>query len=145
MPKAKKTNNSATKDIISLVDVTVREIMRKLEMDVDIDASFDEENDFYGVDIQSEDHSGLLIGKQGDTLNSLQRVLAHIIKQKTGEWVRVVVNVADWREKQTRRVEDLADRASERAIQSGQSQALYNLTTEERRLLHMRLANTEDI
>ena len=57
---------------------------------------YDKENEAYIVGIDAGDETGLLIGKKGETLSSIQTVLGILFKQKTGEWNRVVVNVGDY-------------------------------------------------
>lgn len=103
------------------------------------------EEDIYYVDIKPSDVSGLLIGKQGQTLQSIQTILNSLYKQKTSEWARIVVNVADWKEKEEQRLFDLADQAAQRTIETGEPQHLYNLSAAQRRIVHMALSERTDI
>ena len=68
-----------------------------------------------------------------------------IVQKKLGEWIRVVVDVGDWREKQEQRVKDLAYQIVEKAIETGQPQPIYNLTPSQRRVVHMALADNKDV
>ncbi len=107
--------------------------------------SEDKENAVYKVDIKSEDETGLLIGRRGETLIAIQTVLSMMVKEKTGEWVRIVVNVGDYREKQEDYLGSLAKQAAERAKETGEPQALYNLPADQRRLIHMALSEDPDV
>jgi spoIIIJ-associated protein len=105
----------------------------------------DKKNDALLVNIESEEEAGLLIGNRGNTVLSLQTVLSLILRQKYGEWKRVIVNVADWREKESARLQDMADSVAERAVQSGEEQPIYNLTPAQRREIHLKLAERKDV
>ena len=109
------------------------------------DISFDQENDALLVNIDAGDETGLLIGKRGETLTSLQTILGIILKQKIGEWKRVVVNVGDYREKEEDYLKNLGLSAAERARETGEDQPLYNLKPGQRRIIHLTLANEKGI
>jgi spoIIIJ-associated protein len=107
--------------------------------------SEDKDNDSFIVDIDAKDESGLLIGKRGETINSMQMILGMIFRQKTGGWKRILVNVADWRDKQETRLKELALQAAQRVRETGEEEQLYNLTPGQRRTIHLFLANEEDV
>lgn len=99
----------------------------------------------YKVEIDPGESAGLLIGAHGATLSAIQSFLTIAIKQKTGEWVRLSMDVAGWGKKQNERLIELARSASERAKQTGEPQKLYNLTSSQRRIIHMALAEDKEI
>jgi spoIIIJ-associated protein len=86
-----------------------------------------------------------LIGKKGDTLLSIQTVLGVLLKQKIGEWKKIVVNVGDYREKEEDYLKNLAATTAERAKTTGNPQNLYNLKAWQRRVVHMALAEDKEI
>lgn len=105
----------------------------------------DIENDALVVNILGETESGLLIGSRGRTLSSLQTILGLIFRQRTGNWKRILVNVSGWREKEEERLKKLAEDTAERALTSGETQNLYNLTPAQRRIVHMTLSENSEI
>jgi spoIIIJ-associated protein len=107
--------------------------------------SYNKENEAFNVDIEAEDATGLLIGKKGETLSSLQVILGILFKQKVGEWNNVIVNVGDYREKEEDYLKNLATSAAERAKETGESQNLYNLKPWQRRVIHLVLKEDTDI
>lgn len=110
-----------------------------------VEVSFDQENDAFSVSIDAADETGLLIGRKGETLASLQTILGIILKQKIGEWKRVIVNVGDYREKEEDYLRNLGLSAAERARETGEDQFLYNLKPGQRRIIHLTLANESGI
>jgi spoIIIJ-associated protein len=106
---------------------------------------YDKENEAFVVEIDAGDETGLLIGKKGETLSSIQTVLGLLLKQKTGEWNRVVVNVGDYREKEEDYLNNLAASTAQRAKETGEPQNLYNLKPWQRRVIHLALSEDKDI
>lgn len=100
----------------------------------------DKENQTFIVEIDAGEETGLLIGRRGETLNSIQSVLGMMLRQKFEEWSRVVVNVGDWREKQEDYLKGIAEQAATKAKETGEPQAIYNLSPAERRIIHLTLS-----
>ena len=105
----------------------------------------DKDSDTILINIITEEEAGLLIGSRGDTLNSLQTIIGMIFYKKFGEWKRIIVNISDWRERQEERMRDLANQTAQRAIETGDSQSLYNLNASQRRIIHMALSENKDV
>lgn len=137
----KKTDN----DNISLIKKVTTDLLTLLGTSSECEVIYDKENDTYLINIDAKNDAGLLIGKKGETLNALQVVINQIIRQKKGEWVRVVVDVADFREKEEGRMLELASQTATRVRETGEPQNLYNLTPSQRRVVHMTLAEEKDL
>lgn len=105
----------------------------------------DEENKVLTVNVETQDETGLLIGRRGDTLNALQMVLGIITKQQTGEWTRVEVNVGDYRQKQEDYLKNLAKETAQKVKETGEEQPIYNLTPAQRRVVHLKLSTDETV
>ena len=136
MAKAKKDDKKVLKEVAS-------ELLKLMGVNVEIEVEEDKENEALLVNIKSDEEAGLLIGNRGRTINSIQIILGMIYRQKTGEWKRI--NVADWREKEQTRLESLAEITSQRALDTGEPQSLYNLTSAQRRIVHMSLSENNQI
>jgi spoIIIJ-associated protein len=110
-----------------------------------IGVDYDKGQEVYIVNVEAPDETGLLIGKKGETLSSLQTVLGVLLKSKVGEWNRVIVNVGDYREKEEEYLRNLATSTADRAKETGQPQNLYNLKPWQRRIIHMTLSEDKDL
>ena len=55
------------------------------------------------------------------------------------------MNVADWREKEQGRLQNLAEITAERVKETGESQSLYNLTSAQRRIVHLELSKNKNV
>jgi spoIIIJ-associated protein len=109
------------------------------------EVSFDKDNDAFVVNVNSGDETGLLIGRKGETLSGIQMMLGVILKAKTGEWSRVLVDVGDYREKEEDYLKNLAEGAATRAKETGEPQPLYNLKPGQRRIIHLFLADDNGV
>jgi spoIIIJ-associated protein len=93
------------------------------------------------VVIKDEKNSGLIIGKDGQTLASLQYIANRIVAKKWPEKVRVQLDTGDYREKQNGILRDQAMFLAEKAKHSGKPQSTKPLTSYHRRLIHLALKN----
>jgi spoIIIJ-associated protein len=107
--------------------------------------SEDAKNEALRIEIEADEERGLLIGRHGETLKALQTIVGMMIYQKTGEWTRVLVDIGDWREKQEQQIRELAIQTAQRARETGTPQFLFNLTPAERRIIHLELAEKDDV
>lgn len=130
-------------DDTKIVQNSTEELLQKLEITSSVSVNTDETGAFR-VNIDTEE-TGLLIGHHGKTLESLQLVLGIIISKKLGRWVKVYVNVGDYREKREEALMHVAQRAAERALMLHRSVELTRLTPAERRIIHLTLSGDERI
>lgn len=92
------------------------------------------------IDLTGED-SGLLIGRQGQTLQSLQFLVNVIVRQKFGESVRVVLDVEHYRQRRESSLRDMAAKVASRVAQTGRSITLEPMTPADRRIIHTSLSD----
>lgn len=133
------------KEKTEILKEVVNELFSLMATDVKSSVNFNESDAIFTVEIDAGDATGLLIGKRGETLLSIQNILSVLFKQKTGEWSKIVVNVGDYRQKEEEYLKDLANTTAQRAIETGTAQNLYNLKAWQRRVVHMVLADNKDV
>jgi len=133
------------KKVSVVVEETAKELLSLMGSNASIAVEEDKVNEAVLVKINAGEETGLLIGKHGETLYSLQTIIGMVVQKKLGEWIRIVVDVGDWREKQDERLKSLAYQIVEKTIESGQPQPIYNLTAGQRRVVHLALAESKDV
>jgi spoIIIJ-associated protein len=82
---------------------------------------------------------GVLIGRRGEKLASLQHLVNLIVAKREGQWNRIAVDVENYRGRREDQLRDVADRAAKRVIQSGKIIQLEPMPALERRIVHMAL------
>ncbi len=128
---------------IDQVKQITEELLSKLEVVGQASVDTDETGAFR-VHIETEE-TGLLIGFHGKTLESFQIILGIIVSKQLGQWVRVYVNVGDYREKREETLMIMAQRAAERALSLNRPVELPHLSASERRVVHLTLSGDERV
>lgn len=120
----------------------LQELTDKLLTLLSIDGSVvvTSEGDVHIVTIDSPESSGLLIGAHGATLGAIQSFLSMAMRARTGEWVKLSVDIAGWKAKHEEYLVSLAKQAADRAKSTGEPQYLYNLNPAQRRVIHTALS-----
>jgi spoIIIJ-associated protein len=91
------------------------------------------------VEGADEEAMGLLIGRRGETLRSLQFMVNLLVSRKVQKWPQVVVDVGNYRQRRQESLEGLARRMAERVRQSGRPLMLEPMGAYERRIVHLAL------
>jgi len=86
-----------------------------------------------------------LIGFRGKNLAAVQTVLSLMIKSRLGEWLRVLLDVNNYREEQKTRLESMVNNFAEKVLETGKPVALANMSSYERRICHMASVKFEGI
>lgn len=109
---------------------------------------FDYDINVNGNDINVElkgNDSSKLIGYRGETLNSIQIVMSTIANKNVMGKVRIILDIAGYREKRKKVLEDLADKISKTVIKTGKTIMLEPMPAYERKIIHTRLQNNEKV
>lgn len=104
-----------------------------------------EDKNRYKVEIDDEENSGLLIGKEGQTLSALQYLVNRILALKFSEPVRVRLDAGDYRQRQEENLRKTARDLAKRAKTSKKPQTTKPLSSYHRRIVHMALQDDKDI
>ena len=95
--------------------------------------------------ISSGDNSGLLIGREGQTLASFQYLANRIVAKHFGVAVRVQLDTGDYRERQDEKLRDIALHLAEKAKTLGKPQSTRPLSSYHRRVVHLALQEDTEI
>jgi spoIIIJ-associated protein len=95
--------------------------------------------------ISSGDNSGLLIGREGQTLASFQYLANRIVAKMFGVAVRVQLDTGDYRERQDEKLRDIALHLAEKAKTMGKPQSTRPLSSYHRRVVHLVLQEDDEI
>jgi spoIIIJ-associated protein len=120
-----------------------RGLLDRMGFPAEVTVNFREEGRV-GLDIES-DGSGILIGKQGKTLEALQFIVNLAAGRMGGDSTRFVLDTQDYRSRRERSLIRMANQVAEQVRRSRESQLLEPLNPFERRLIHTSLARYGDI
>jgi len=86
-----------------------------------------------------------LIGFKGRNLASIQLILSLMVKNKLGEWVRILLDVNNYRQEQKERLEGMVEGLAKKVLATGEPVVMANMSSYERRMCHMVAANIDGI
>ncbi len=125
---------------------TSKNVVATLIKDIDDKAEINTEvyDERVNVTIDSDD-SGLLIGKEGQCLASLEYIAARIISKELDSYIRIQIEVGDYKSRQAERLHDFALSLADRVMATGKSASTKQLTAYQRRIIHMALQDMPEI
>ncbi len=124
----------------------IENVLKLLELSSDQFSVTISEDGSISVSIQlPEDQTGIYIGHHGEGLTDLQLILSLMINQRSGEWHRISVNINDYQERREESLQHLAETAVEKALALNQEVILGNLSSYERRIIHLHLENHPEV
>lgn len=111
---------------------------------LEADIEYEERKDHVRYHIEGPD-MGVLIGRRGSTLNALQFLIGVINARKKLVDYRVVVDVESYRDRREKQLIDQAKRDATKVARDGKEMALAAMPAAERRVIHLALADWEDV
>ncbi len=118
----------------------LKEVFTAMNMAVTIDVDYNEEEKTMNVDL-SGDEMGVLIGKRGQTLDSLQYLVSLVVNKGKDDYIRVKVDTENYRERRKDTLENLAKNISYKVKRTKRSVSLEPMNPYERRIIHSALQN----
>ncbi|MBI3985265.1 MAG: KH domain-containing protein [Candidatus Levybacteria bacterium] len=125
---------------------TVEDLIKEFFKSLGIDTSFtlEETDEEIRLTLETED-SGMIIGYHGETLDALQLILSLILAKKQGSFKRVSIEVGDYKKNREEWLRRLAADAKEKAVSQQREIRLEELKAWERRIVHMVLAEDDQV
>ena len=113
-------------------------------MGLEGDVICETKEDSYVLNIEGDD-LGVLIGRRGSTLASLQHVVRLMVASRKMEWPVLSIDVCGYKKRRRTALEDLARRLADQARYRRRSIALEPMPPDERRVVHLALAGHPDV
>ena len=136
----------APTDLVKVATEILDNLISKMGVSVVINLKHAEREDLGGpaFDVDGDD-SGLLIGRRGETLRALQFLLTLIASRTLGERVSIFLDVSGYQERRYETLANLAQRVAQRVAATGRSITLEPMPPNERRVVHLALADYDGV
>ena len=118
------------------------DVFKAMEMNVDIEIEYNDVEKQMNIEL-SGDEMGMLIGKRGVTLDSLQYLVSLVINKKTEDYVKVKIDTENYRERRKETLENLARNLAHKVKRIHKSVVLEPMNPYERRIIHSSLQNNK--
>ncbi len=122
----------------------LRDVFEAMNMEVAVDVQYDEEGRTMSIDLAG-DEMGVLIGKRGQTLDSLQYLVSLVVNREVEEYIRVKVDTEDYRARRKETLENLAKNIAYKVKKTRRPVSLEPMNPYERRIIHSALQNDKYI
>ena len=118
----------------------LNQVFEAMKLDVEILINYDEENSLIEVEFKGVE-MGVLIGKRGQTLDSLQYLTNLAVNKQSDHYVKVKLDTEDYRKRRKDTLENLAKNISYKVKRKKRPVALEPMNPYERRVIHSALQN----
>lgn len=125
-----------------VIEKIVSDLLVQLKIEAKVSVEKTEETIKVAVETSQ---SGAIIGYHGEALVSLQLILNLLVHKTLGVWPKIVVNVGDYREKREDYLKNMAQNIADRVKTTGRPSVLTDLSSFERRIIHMGLSDNPDV
>lgn len=127
-------------DLMDYTNDFLDRLFKAMQVDVKSSVDYDEENKSMNITFDGED-MGLLIGKRGQTLDSLQYIISLVVNKESDSYIRIKVDTENYRERRKATLENLAKNLAYKVKRTRRSVALEPMNPYERRVIHSALQN----
>lgn len=136
--KAKIKEEEKTIDMIANEFLT--DVFKAMNIPVVINMKYDDIDKMLDIDLSGED-MGLLIGKRGQTLDSLQYLVSLVVNKGKEDYIRVKLDTEDYRQRRKATLENLAKNIAFKVKRTKRPVSLEPMNPYERRIIHSALQN----
>ena len=116
------------------------DVFAAMQMTVLVEVSFNEEEKVMDIELKGDD-MGVLIGKRGQTLDSLQYLVSLVVNRDSDDYIRVKVDTENYRKRRKETLENLAKNIAYKVKRTKRSVSLEPMNPYERRIIHSALQN----
>ena len=145
-PKAEKAEEPAVvkKEAVSGKEISaddfLKDVFKAMDMVVEIKVTENKEEKTMDIELSGED-MGVLIGKRGQTLDSLQYLVSLVVNKYSDEYIRVKIDTENYRERRKETLENLARNIAYKVKRTRKTVSLEPMNPYERRVIHSALQN----
>ena len=143
-PKKKAEKPQLTPEKIEAINekalVFLKDVFKAMNLNVDISTSYSDETGILTINMEGED-MGMLIGKRGQTLDSLQYLVSLVVNKGIDGYIHVKADTENYRERRKQTLENLARNISGKVKRTRKSVTLEPMNPYERRIIHSSLQN----
>ena len=135
--KVEKTMDNVAKSFLE-------DVFSAMGLTVSVNVDYNEAEKTMDIDF-SGDEMGVLIGKRGQTLDSLQYLVSLVVNKETEDYIRVKVDTENYRQRRKETLENLAKNIAYKVKRTKRPVSLEPMNPYERRIIHSALQNDKYI
>ncbi len=130
--------NVSEEEVVSCVKTFLADVFKAMDMEVETVVTCSPEEGTVDVELSGKE-MGVLIGKRGQTLDSLQYLISLVVNKGTNGYLRVKVDTENYRSRRKATLENLAKNLSFKVKRTKRPVTLEPMNPYERRIIHSAL------
>jgi spoIIIJ-associated protein len=138
--KPAKIRATLKQDVSSAPETILKEMLSRMEIDGEVESSYIDGSTHLNI---VTDSPALLIGKHGQTLDAIERLLNCIVNKASLVKRRVFVNTEGYRERREERLMEMAHQVAEKVRYTDRDIVLAPMSARDRRIIHVALKEDE--
>lgn len=115
------------------------------EMGIEVEITVMRTENGVRMELSSPSKSGTIIGRRGETLDSIQYLASILVNKENDEYCRLMLDSNGYREKRRKTLEQLAEKIARGVLRTGRSNTLEPMNPYERRIIHSRISEIEGV
>ncbi len=130
------------------IDSIIREFLDKIltSLDLDYELAIERKDNQIDVEIRGDEQKlGIVIGKRGVTLDSIQYILSLLVNKASNEYIRVVLDSSNYRQKRRETLRELAEKMAAKVLSTNRSVRLEPMNSLDRKIIHEALQSYEGV
>lgn len=141
-PKEKRATNENLEEIeVAKTDIE-KFLQELLKDDYKYEVRIEKFDILVNIDGENINH---LIGYRGETINALQTIISSVANKKSSSKIKVFVDIAGYKERRIKTLEELAEKISKTVIRTGKAITLEPMTAYERKIIHTKLQENNKV
>ncbi len=121
-------------------EIFLKDVFHAMEIEAEIEVKYDPSTQAMDINLNGEE-MGILIGKRGQTLDSLQYLVSLVVNKDSSDYIRVKVDTENYRQRRKETLENLAKNIAYKVKRTKRPVSLEPMNPYERRIIHSALQN----
>ncbi len=122
----------------------IKNVTERLGMNIEQEVSFNEEDKLLKIELKGEG-LGLLIGRRGETLDSIQYLTNIFVNKKSDDYIKVTIDAENYRARREEALVSLAKRTASKAVKYRKNMVIEPKNPYERRIIHEALQDYPEV
>ncbi len=122
----------------------IKNVTERLGMNIEQEVSFNEKDNLLKIELKGEG-LGLLIGRRGETLDSIQYLTNIFVNKKSDDYIKVTIDAENYRERREESLVSLAKRTASKAVKYRKNMVIEPKNPYERRIIHEALQDYPEV
>ena len=131
-------------EVETLVGEVLNSFIQSTEASIDVYVRDDVEEGSIVFELEGDD-AGLIIGRRGETLASIEYLVRLIASKSLGRRANVIIDVEDYKFRRRSKLKSVAEKSASKVEQTGKSISLEPMSPSDRRIIHMALVDYKNV